>query len=97
MEEHISGDDVTLGELYRLVLRVQSRLDSMQKDIVANMVTRDLYTTAQGDLVRRVVELEKINVRSQERKSSQSIALISVALGNVGAIIAAIVANLRIH
>lgn len=97
MSEYVPGEDVTLGELYRLVLRVQSRLDSMQADIAANMVPRDLYVTAQKDLERRVVDLEKTNVRDRERRSSQTIVLISVAMGNVGAIIAAIIANLRIH
>ena len=96
-EQRFPIETVTMGEVYRLILRLEVRINTMQRDLIANTVNRDVYNTAHQALVQRVVDIEQASVRSDQRRAAYGIALLSLGITNIGAVITAVIANLRIH
>lgn len=96
-EDRFPIETVTMGEVYRLILRLEVRINTMQRDLIANTLNKDVYNTAHQALMQRVVDIEQASIRTEQRRTTYGIALLSLGITNVGAIITAVIANLRIH
>lgn len=96
-ENQEQTNPVSMGELYRLILRLETRLNTLQTSIQASMVNRDVYSTFNEGLIQRISDLEQSAIRQEQRRSNYLVALLGVGITDIGGIIAAIIANFRVH
>ena len=60
----MAGDnDVTLGEVYRILTETSRRIDALNTKVDTRLVSLDVYTLGYAALQQRVVDLETRNAR----------------------------------
>lgn len=89
-------NDISLGEVYRMLVALDRRMDTFIENVHSRTVATDVYAVAHAALTDRVIELEKHNSIQDASRRNLTYAVIGASLTAVGSFVLSVVGHAKL-